>query len=71
MAQRIVTATSHTSGYGRLYEVDARLCLTGRSGALATSFDEFARYFSSGGGQLWERMALCKRGSSTPRVALA
>ena len=48
------------SGYGRLYEVDARLRPTGRSGALATSFDEFARYFSSGGGQLWERMALCK-----------
>jgi len=33
---------------------------TGRSGALATSFEEFARYFESGAGQLWERMALCK-----------
>ena len=60
LAQRIVAATSRQSGYGRLYEVDARLRPTGRSGALATSFDEFARYFDSGGGQLWERMALCK-----------
>jgi glutamate-ammonia-ligase adenylyltransferase len=33
---------------------------TGRSGALATSFEEFARYFSSGGGRLWERQVLCK-----------
>jgi glutamate-ammonia-ligase adenylyltransferase len=60
LAQRIVTATSRPSGYGRLYEVDARLRPTGHSGALATSFDEFARYFDSGAGQLWERMALCK-----------
>ena len=28
--------------------------------ALATSFDEFRRYFESGQGQLWERQALCK-----------
>ena len=40
--------------------IDARLRPTGHSGALATSFDEFARYFDSGTGQLWERMALCK-----------
>jgi glutamate-ammonia-ligase adenylyltransferase len=33
---------------------------TGRSGALATSLDEFTRYFAEGSGQLWERLALCK-----------
>jgi glutamate-ammonia-ligase adenylyltransferase len=73
LAQRIVTATSRPSGYGRLYEVDARLRPTGRSGALATSFEEFARYFASGGGQLWERMALCKARVvyGSPRAAAA
>ncbi len=29
-------------------------------GALAVSFDAFARYFSAGPAQLWERQALCK-----------
>ncbi len=60
LGQRIIKSTSHTSGYGRLYEVDVRLRPTGRSGALAVSFDEFSRYFATGGGQLWERQALCK-----------
>ena len=60
LGQRIIKAASRTNGFGRLYEVDARLRPTGRSGALAISFDEFARYFADGGGQLWERQALCK-----------
>ena len=46
--------------HGRLYEVDARLRPTGKSGALAVSFDAFARYFAEGPAQLWERQALCK-----------
>ena len=58
--QRIVKAAGMVGPHGRLYEVDARLRPTGRSGAMATSFDEFARYFSEGHAQLWERMALCK-----------
>ena len=33
---------------------------TGKSGALATSFAEFTRYFAEGDGQLWERQALTK-----------
>jgi glutamate-ammonia-ligase adenylyltransferase len=33
---------------------------TGRSGRLATSFAELARYFSEGEGQLWERQALTR-----------
>jgi glutamate-ammonia-ligase adenylyltransferase len=38
---------------------------------LATTFDEFARYFSEGGGQLWERQALCKARAiyGSPRAA--
>ncbi len=60
LGQRIIKTTSRLSAYGRLYEVDARLRPTGRSGSLATSFDEFARYFAEGHGQLWERQALCK-----------
>ena len=60
LGQRIIKIASRLSAYGRLYEVDARLRPTGRSGMLATSLNEFARYFASGDGQLWERQALCK-----------
>ena len=60
LGQRIIKAAGRVNGHGRLYEVDMRLRPTGRSGALTVSFDEFARYFSTGGGQLWERQALCK-----------
>ena len=60
LGQRIIKTASRLSGYGRLYEVDARLRPTGKSGTLATTFDEFARYFTSGAGQLWERQTLCK-----------
>jgi [glutamine synthetase] adenylyltransferase / [glutamine synthetase]-adenylyl-L-tyrosine phosphorylase len=60
LGQRIIKATSQLGSYGRLYEADARLRPTGRSGMLATTFDELVRYFTTGGGQLWERQALCK-----------
>ena len=60
LGQRIIKRTSRLSSYGRLYEVDARLRPTGRSGSLATSLAEFSRYFAEGQGQLWERQALCK-----------
>jgi glutamate-ammonia-ligase adenylyltransferase len=60
LAQRIIKTTSRLSGLGKLYEVDARLRPTGKSGAIATSLAEFARYYAEGSGQLWERQALCK-----------
>jgi len=60
LAQRIIRTTGRLGPFGRLYEVDARLRPTGKSGAIATSLDEFARYFAEGAGQLWERQALCK-----------
>ena len=37
LGQRIIKTTSHLSAYGRLYEVDARLRPTGKSGSLAIS----------------------------------
>jgi glutamate-ammonia-ligase adenylyltransferase len=58
--QRLIRVCNHLGPYGRLYEVDARLRPTGKSGALAVSFDALARYFAEGPAQLWERQALCK-----------
>jgi len=60
LAQRIIVAVNQFGPYGRLYEVDARLRPTGRNGPLAVPIAEFVRYFREGGGQLWERLALCK-----------
>jgi glutamate-ammonia-ligase adenylyltransferase len=58
--QRLIRVASNLGPHGRLYEVDAKLRPTGRSGALAVSFDALARYFAEGPSQLWERQALCK-----------
>lgn len=73
LGQRIIKAAGRLTSYGRLYEVDVRLRPTGKSGTLATTFDEFTRYFSAGGGQLWERQALCKARAvyGSPRAAKA
>jgi glutamate-ammonia-ligase adenylyltransferase len=60
LGQRIIKTLSQIGPHGRLYEIDARLRPTGRSGALAVSLNEFVRYFAEGQGQLWERQALCK-----------
>jgi glutamate-ammonia-ligase adenylyltransferase len=60
LGQRIIKTASQFGPHGRLYEVDPRLRPTGRSGALAMPLDGFVRYFREGGGQLWERLALCK-----------
>jgi glutamate-ammonia-ligase adenylyltransferase len=60
LGQRITSAVNNTGPLGRLYELDPKLRPTGRSGTLAISFAEFARYHDHGFGQLWERQALCK-----------
>jgi [glutamine synthetase] adenylyltransferase / [glutamine synthetase]-adenylyl-L-tyrosine phosphorylase len=60
LGQRIIKTASRLSALGKLYEVDARLRPTGKSGSLAVTMDEFKRYFAEGSGQLWERQALCK-----------
>jgi glutamate-ammonia-ligase adenylyltransferase len=60
LGQRIIKVVTRIGPHGRLYELDPRLRPTGKSGSLAVSLDEFARYFADGRGQLWERQALCK-----------
>jgi glutamate-ammonia-ligase adenylyltransferase len=60
LGTRIIKRGSQLGPHGRLYEIDPRLRPTGKSGSLATSLGEFRRYFDEGGGQLWERQALCK-----------
>lgn len=60
LGQRIIKAASHLGPYGRLYEVDPRLRPTGRSGPLATSFTEFAKYYADAHAGLWERQSLCR-----------
>jgi glutamate-ammonia-ligase adenylyltransferase len=69
----VIKAGSQLGPHGRLYEIDPRLRPTGKSGALATSLAEFQRYFDEGGGQLWERQALCKARVvfGSPRAAAA
>lgn len=60
LAQRIIKFVTQLGPYGYLYELDPRLRPTGRSGSLTWSLEELKRYFTGGGGQLWERQALCK-----------
>ncbi|MCE9604266.1 MAG: bifunctional [glutamate--ammonia ligase]-adenylyl-L-tyrosine phosphorylase/[glutamate--ammonia-ligase] adenylyltransferase [Planctomycetia bacterium] len=60
LGQRIIKVASYLGQYGRLYEVDPRLRPTGRSGPLATSFAEFARYYAEGQAGVWERQSLCR-----------
>ncbi len=60
LGQRIIKRANQFGPYGRLFEIDPRLRPTGRSGALTVSLEGFVRYFQEGGGQLWERQALCK-----------
>ena len=60
LASKISKFITDSGPYGQLYELDCRLRPSGKSGSLAVSFEEFSRYFESGQGQLWERLALCK-----------
>lgn len=60
LGQRIIKRASRIGPFGRLYEVDARLRPSGKSGSLAMPIDAFSKYFSSGTADLWERQALCK-----------
>ncbi|MBI84985.1 MAG: bifunctional [glutamate--ammonia ligase]-adenylyl-L-tyrosine phosphorylase/[glutamate--ammonia-ligase] adenylyltransferase [Planctomycetaceae bacterium] len=60
LGQRLLKVVDRLGPYGRLYEVDTRLRLTGKSGALAVSIDEFAHYFAEEKVPLSERQALCK-----------
>ena len=74
LCQRIIKTLTQMGPNGRLYELDPRLRPTGKNGALAVSLAEFAKYFATGRGQLWERQALCKArpvyGSESARRAV-
>ena len=71
LAQRIIKTASRLGAHGKLYEVDARLRPTGKSGSIAMPLVEFVRYYAEGSGQLWERQALCKARAvyGSPRAA--
>lgn len=60
LGQRLIKVVNHIGPHGRLYELDPRLRPTGKSGALAVSLAALRRYFAEGGGQIWERQALCR-----------
>ncbi|MBO0751031.1 MAG: bifunctional [glutamine synthetase] adenylyltransferase/[glutamine synthetase]-adenylyl-L-tyrosine phosphorylase, partial [Bradyrhizobiaceae bacterium] len=57
--QRLVSALTTQTNYGRLYDVDMRLRPSGRAGPLATSIAAFAAY-QSGEAWTWEHMALTR-----------
>lgn len=60
LCQRVIQAVTRVDVGGRLYDMDVRLRPLGRSGELAITINDFRKYFSHGGGQVWERQALCK-----------
>ncbi len=60
LSQRVIHAATRIGNTGRLFEIDVRLRPLGRSGELAITIDDLQGYFSEGGGQVWERQALCK-----------
>jgi glutamate-ammonia-ligase adenylyltransferase len=60
LARSIIKVAGVIGPKGRLYQIDMRLRPTGRSGSLVIPLDEFERYYSRGGAQLWERQALTR-----------
>ena len=60
LAQRAIRTMSNQGPLGRLYEVDMRLRPTGKSGSLVLPLAEFDKYFSTGGAQVWERLAITR-----------
>jgi glutamate-ammonia-ligase adenylyltransferase len=57
--QRLISALTSPTNYGRLYAVDMRLRPSGRSGPLATSFASFSNY-QAHEAWTWEHMALTR-----------
>jgi len=76
LTQRLVSAMTAPTTYGRLYDVDMRLRPSGRSGPVATSFESFASY-QRDEAWTWEHMALTRarvvsaEGELGPRVDAA
>jgi len=59
LTQRLVSALTTQTNYGRLYDVDMRLRPSGRAGPLATSLAAFAAYQTTEA-WTWEHMALTR-----------
>jgi len=59
LTQRLVSAMTAQTNYGRLYEVDMRLRPSGRSGPVATLFSAFESY-QRDEAWTWEHMALTR-----------
>jgi len=59
LTQRLISALTSPTNYGRLYAVDMRLRPSGRSGPLATSFASFSDYQATEA-WTWEHMALTR-----------
>jgi len=59
LTQRLVSAMTSRTNYGRLYDVDMRLRPSGRSGPVATSFEAFESYQRTEA-WTWEHMALTR-----------
>ena len=59
LTQRLVSAMTAPTTYGRLYDVDMRLRPSGRSGPVATSFESFVNY-QRNEAWTWEHMALTR-----------
>jgi glutamate-ammonia-ligase adenylyltransferase len=59
LTQRLVSAMTAPTTYGRLYDVDMRLRPSGRSGPVATAFESFVTY-QRDEAWTWEHMALTR-----------
>lgn len=59
LTQRLISALTAQTNYGRLYDVDMRLRPSGRSGPLATQIDSFSSY-QNNEAWTWEHMALTR-----------
>ncbi len=59
LTQRLVSAMTAPTTFGRLYDVDMRLRPSGRSGPVATSFESFSSY-QRDEAWTWEHMALTR-----------
>jgi [glutamine synthetase] adenylyltransferase / [glutamine synthetase]-adenylyl-L-tyrosine phosphorylase len=59
LTQRLISALTAQTNYGKLYDVDMRLRPSGRSGPVATKIDSFASYQQTEA-WTWEHMALTR-----------
>lgn len=73
LCQRIIHSLTRVGTTGKLYDVDVSLRPLGASGQLVITAQDLEQYFEESGGQVWERLVLCKArpiwGSETGKSA--